>query len=148
MRTGSLSRLPANALFLVASLAVALACSESVTSPVVVDGLRSIEPRAEWREVYGEVESCTEREGSFDRVEWFRASSIDDTIEGGDPAGAWLGPDRPHGIAIHRTRLARGGERLLATVRHESIHEVLQRGSHEGQVWCRCDGRDHLFPHC
>lgn len=114
-----------------------------------VEGLTEIDPDPEWRALYDSVEACTEVQGEFDRVTWYRAVEIQDTVENRDPSGAWLGPlGRPYGIAIHRLRLSRGGEPLLQTVRHESIHEILQAVDHRGDVWCRCDGRRDLFPQC
>lgn len=132
----------------IALMAMAACGGEDLTG-VDLSGLIEISPEPEWQRIYGEVESCTGSRGDFDRVTWFRATSIRDTLERDEPAGFWLGPEGiPHGIAIHRNRLAEGGEKLAGTVRHEAIHEVLQIASHEGVVWCRCDGRDELFEQC
>lgn len=139
------------ALALVVVIALSACSDPTGVAPIVVEGLERIEPEPSWRTIYEEVETCTGVEGDFSRVTWFSASSIRDTLERepGDPAGNWLGPwGRPHDIAIHEVRLSRGGERLAGTVRHESIHELLQEASHDGEVWCECDGRDHLFVQC
>lgn len=130
-------------------MAAVAACGGEQVAGVRVDGLTEIDPAPEWRRIYGEVEACTGVEGDFGRVTWYRAASIRDTLENDEPAGYWLGPNgHPHSIAIHRNRLSAGGRKLEATVRHESIHEVLQLRSHRGEVWCDCDGRAGLFEQC
>lgn len=124
------------------------ACGGDDVLSVHVDGLAEIEPDPAWAGIYAEAESCTGVDGDFARVTWYRAEAITDSLAGQQKSGAWLWPEDPHGIAIHRERLDRGGEPLRQTVRHESLHEVLQEADHRGQVWCECDGRDEFFAQC
>lgn len=124
-----------------------LACSEPVAPNIETTSLEPIEPEPEWRAIYDSVETCVHRHGSFERVSWFLADSVSD-VEGGQLPGLWLAPERPHSIAIHRVRYNRGGEKLRHTVRHESIHEILQLGSHTDPIWCECDARPDLFRQC
>lgn len=124
-----------------------LACFGPTEPNVRLEGVQRIEPRDAWRGIYAEVEACLGRAGDFERVDWFSAVRILSRTE--ERSGAWLRPwGRPHGIALLTRQILGGGPELEATIRHEAIHEILQLGSHDSRIWCRCDDRDFLFPQC
>lgn len=143
------TRGPALLVVLALAAGIAAGCGEGITGSVEVGALTPIPPRANWDDIYRDVESCIGVRGDFGRVEWFRTDRISDRR--GEPSGgAWLVAEgRPHGIAFLDDLLDGGtGGSVSDVVRHEAIHEILQLGDHSDPIWCECDARPGLFPQC
>lgn len=110
-------------LFLVAMCA-------SPTAPVTWPG-RQIEPRPEWRTLWGEVERCVGRTRDFDGVRWFESpdGSLGDKV-----VGRWESNPPHDDIYLIEWAVQIN---LEATVAHEAAHAILQTGEH-GVLFYQC----------
>ena len=88
----------------------------------------------EW---FREVAQCMDRPSSatsfrFARIEWHAGTGIYNPSERRTAWGLWT---EPHKITIREDKLFE--ERVI---KHEIVHDLLGRGSHDGPYFLRCAG--------
>ena len=106
------------------------ACSQpSNFEPV---GAEPMDPPAIYRVWWAEVESCAELEASFDRVDWFEAADLINTEAETTHLGAWKPPHKIYVQTDHRLS--------EPVVKHEIVHELLQRKGHDTPLFRDCAG--------
>lgn len=88
------------------------------------------DPPPIYRAWWEEVENCLGRSGEFDRVTWVTVFALQNS-DGRTSAGKW---ERPHTIYIADWCVG-----CWRTVRHEMVHDLLQKRSHD-ERFNRCDG--------
>ena len=120
---------PRRYLYIPLFVALFLSCGESNFEPVAP---RVLDPPDEYRTWWGEVEFCIGGRADFDRVRWYEAEQLVNLEEGTNHAGAWL---PPHSIYIRSDKLF-----FQAAVKHEIVHEILQRGDHDTHLFEECAG--------
>lgn len=84
-------------------------------------GVERFDPPPRFRVEYESVGICTGLTGNYPRVRWFLADSLWHEDYGFRVGGLWV---YPHDIYLPRLAYA------WETVRHEAIHDHLQRGGH------------------
>jgi hypothetical protein len=110
-------------------LAALLSCGESNFEPVAP---QAIEPPDIYRTWWTEVESCIGTQAPFEQVRWYRAEELVNRDEGTNHLGAWLAP---HSIYMRVDALF-----LMPAVKHEMVHDLLQRPNHETLFFEACAG--------
>lgn len=105
----------------------AIGCSEANFEPV---DAQSLNPPDVYRVWWTEVESCTQMEGTFSRVDWYSVERIEDREAGVRRAGAW---QPPHTIYLQHERA--NDQRV---VKHEIVHDLLQRRDHDTPLFKDC----------
>ncbi len=126
-------------LLLVSFLVVAAACADAFSPP---RGAVQIFPPPAFRVAWQEVEACSGRSGSFDRVRWFLTPGS--FMRCGDLtcAGIW---HPPHDIYLTEFAAADSAGRYF-TVRHEILHDLLAGGADHPAVFDTCGVRRRLAP--
>ncbi len=81
-----------------------------------------MEPPAVYREWWARTESCSGRSGEFERVEWLVVPGRSFRCSSGECAGHW----EPG----HRIYIAEEWMYNEMVVRHEILHDLLDRGGH------------------
>jgi hypothetical protein len=109
--------------------ALGLSCAESNFEPVAPQRL---DPPEVYRTWWSEVESCVGTPAIFERVRWYQAEQLVNKDEGTNHAGAWL---PPHTIYVRSDKL-----HFKAGVKHEIVHEILQRRDHDTPLFQSCAG--------
>jgi hypothetical protein len=104
-------------------------CGEGHFEPVEP---HPFDPPALYRVWWSEVETCTETRGPFDRVRWYEAEEIRNGGTGDCHVGAW---QPPHSIYLDSDYL-----HYRAGVKHEMVHELLQRRDHDTSLFLACAG--------
>ncbi len=110
-------------------LAALLSCGESNFEPVAP---RAIDPPDIYSTWWKEVESCIGTQAPFDRIRWYQAEQLVNRDEGTDHLGAWLAP---HSIYMRTDALF-----FRPAVKHEMVHDLLQRRDHETLFFEACAG--------
>jgi hypothetical protein len=126
-----LSRVPR----ILALAALALACAERLEpAPLPADAVPFGAPPvyARW---WADVEACSGRQAPLARVRWFVVPRVDAFIADGQrDSGLWIG--RYRYIVLAESGLSDG---LL--VRHEMLHDLLDRAGHPAEYFTeRCRG--------
>lgn len=108
-------------LFPILSLAFLTTCA--ACAAFQPEGAESITPPPSYRALYAEAEACTGRHGNFALVTWYVVP------------GAWFrspngGRDAGHWEAPHTIYLSAAYRDHPLVVKHEAIHDLLQRGGH------------------
>ena len=93
---------------------------------------RPLDPPAIYQLWWRQVEACTEFNARFDRVDWFEADELVNTERETRHMGAWK---PPHSIYV-RT----GNVLSESVVKHEMVHELLQRKDHDMPLFRLCAG--------
>jgi len=122
------------------AMLTAMACS-CATSPTASDdwivmGRYYIEAPPEYEEWYAQVEECLGQRGLFEAVQWYAASEIVSRFHTnfeGIPLAAHGIIVLPNTIVIRRRDLRRA-----TTIRHESVHHILQDLSHDHPRFSIC----------
>ena len=109
--------------------ALLLGCGESNFEPVAP---RPLDPPLVYRIWWSEVEACIGTQAPFERVRWYQAENIVDTDAGTEHDGAWY---PPHTIYIRSDRLF-----YTKVIKHEMVHELLQRRDHDSLFFRACAG--------
>lgn len=115
-------------------LVAAACCAEA---PTVIVTPERVDPPVSFAEAYASVEVCLGRAGDFEAVRWWVAN---DLWRVDAPTAIGL-TAFPNDIYLYRRlwdELQRGETWPLNTVRHESIHHVLQSSGH-GPAFHRCE---------
>jgi hypothetical protein len=120
---------PRHTAYAVLIAAFVLGCSESNFEPVAP---RALDPPDVYRTWWDEVETCIGTRAPFERIRWYQAEQLVNKEEGTGHAGAWL---PPHTIYIRSDRLL-----FTVAVKHEMVHELLQRRDHETLFFEACAG--------
>jgi hypothetical protein len=120
---------PRHCLFISLAAALSLSCAESNFEPVAPQRL---DPPEVYRAWWSEVESCIGTAATFERVTWYQAEQLVNKQEGTNHAGAWL---PPHTIYVRSDKLL-----FTAGVKHEMVHEILQRRDHDTPLYHSCAG--------
>lgn len=85
-------------------------------------GDRPFDPPPEFREWFARTEACSGRTGDFDRIRWYVVDGESFPCPGGRCVGRWN--DNHH---IYLASAYAGSELV---VRHEMLHDLLNRGGH------------------
>lgn len=111
----------------VLKLATALSLLGACEFPFEPQGAYRIEPPPEYRVAWTKVEICSGLRGSFARVRWHAVPQSPFPCPGGRVCrGVWV---PAHNIYIAQGFLRDIGDDLF-TVRHEILHDLLQRDGH------------------
>ncbi|NIR43331.1 MAG: hypothetical protein GWN99_05275 [Gemmatimonadetes bacterium] len=106
-----------------------LGCGESNFEPVAA---RPLEPPSTYRIWWGEVQECVGAWAPFGRIRWYEAEQIHNIEAGTDHRGAWK---PPHSIYIDSEWVS-----FEPVVKHEMVHELLQRRDHDSLFFQACAG--------
>jgi hypothetical protein len=87
-----------------------------------VAGSTPIEAPAVYREWWGKTESCSGLSGDFDRIEWLVVPGYSFECGSGQCAGHWR--------QGHRIYIAEEWKLNEMVVRHEMLHDMMNRGGH------------------
>lgn len=108
--------------------AIAASCIEGSWTAEIV-GRRPLEPLDIYREWWTATEDCSGITASFDRIDWYLATSI--TGDGAIARARW---SEPHDIIV-----VAGYEDDPAVVRHEMLHDLLNGDRlHGDRLWDVC----------
>lgn len=114
-------------------LLAAAGCGDAF-GPFAVVGPQEIEPRTVWFEWYQDLEQCTQVDGRFTNITWFRAEEIVNRQTQESRAGLWRAP--------HDIYLRKGRQASERTVRHEMVHDLLSlrdpKHTHSHPAFQRC----------
>ena len=115
-------------LWRVLSVGFAFGCLESFAPA----GAKEFTPPDIYRTWWAEVEACAQLSGDFSRVEWYEVpgSRYDCSAYPTGCAGSWHPP--------HTIYVAQAWENDPRVVKHEMLHDLLQRGDHP-PVFRTCD---------
>jgi hypothetical protein len=109
-----------------AGVLVLIGCS-STTAPTVGDGIQRLDAPAIYRTWYSEVKACSGLTGNYDALTLRTATNI---AVGNDVFSGYWTP--PHTITIRFETVWLYDETLI---KHEFLHDVLQRGDHPAQYF-------------
>ncbi|MEZ0332539.1 MAG: hypothetical protein ACAI18_00915 [Gemmatimonadales bacterium] len=87
-----------------------------------IAGSAPVEPPAVYQEWWAKTESCSGLTGNFDRVEWLVVPGYSFECTSGQCAGHWS--------SGHQIYIAEDWLMNEMVVRHEMLHELLNRGGH------------------
>lgn len=104
-------------------------------------------PPSHYRAIWDSAQACTGRRGDFDRITWYVVAGNSFSTKDGYAIGRWT---RPHSISLSMDWATTDW-----VVKHEMIHDLLQRGHDEDdrhKIWgeqCRAtwgyQPRDTLY---
>lgn len=106
------------------------ACAEAGNFEPV--GTRPLDPPGLYRTWWSEVEACAQISAPFDRVDWYEADHLINTERDSRHPGAWR---PPHAIYVSSRHLL-----SRPVVKHEIVHDLLQRKDHGSPLFLRCAG--------
>ena len=105
-------------------------CDASFAAP---PGAYRITPPAGYAAAWEQVQQCSGRRGSFDRIRWHAVPSAAIPCPGGECSGVWY---PPHDIFLTEQHVYDlPGEYFVA--RHEMLHDLLQVAEHP-RAFCAC----------
>ena len=110
----------------------------SVSSVTVVESflyfnLEPVIPQQEFRDWWGEMETCTEIAKPYEDIRWFVADIIFDIETQRTAWGIYYA--LPSEIILTRNQTL---ERIERTVKHEILHHLIQNTDHEEKTFVRC----------
>lgn len=82
-----------------------------------------------YRELWDRVETCSGLSGKMSRVQWFVVPGYEIECNGLSCSGLWVSP---HKIYLSES-IVHDSLRDYSTVRHEILHDLLQRPGHPAQ---------------
>jgi hypothetical protein len=110
---------------------LALTTCAFLFGPDLPDGSEHFTPPEAYREIWAEAQKCTEREGDFDRLQWYIVPGHDFPCPSGRCIGEWI---PPHGIAI-----AEEWKTTAWVIKHEMVHDLTgwshDRGPRDRWMW-------------
>lgn len=110
---------------------VALAsCEAPLAAPA---GAYRITPPAGYAAAWDQVQQCSGRRASFDRIRWHAVPDVAIPCPAGECSGVWYPPHDIYLAEIHVHDAA--GAYFVA--RHEMLHDLLQVAEHPG-AFCAC----------
>ena len=124
---------------LVALLSIAagaLACRDIVyREPTLPAGAEPFEPPGVYEDWWHETEACSGRQGDFRRVRWYMVPNADYfAVDGRLYGGMWYSH-------FHYVVLASAFVSSAPVVRHEMLHDLLNRSDHPAEYFReRCAG--------
>lgn len=109
----------------------AFACTGPVR-PSDLSGIEPFVPLAGYRDLWTQVEGCSDSTGDFDRVRWYVTTETRAFEYRGQQLGGYWFPS-------HEIVLGSGFIRDEKTIRHEMLHDILNSAAHQREYFVtRC----------
>ena len=109
----------------------AISCCETTKFTIPPPRAERIQPKQEWRELWKDVEKCSELSGNFDNVRWFKSLEKITDSTGAEFAGRWYYPHDIY-LAPENVEPESGWTEWYKqfNIKHEILHDLSQTDTH------------------